>query len=98
MVLAFVILQVLYQLMNNAAKAPQVRREVVLLLDERYLRRPVPPRADMKRHVSLHGLPPLSIRDQLLSNVHPLLFFVAFALFVGVLPQIKRVLKRLIAY
>lgn len=47
-----------HQLIEDAAKAPEVRCLVVALFNERYLRSPVPPRSNMQRHKPLHLLPP----------------------------------------
>ena len=78
--------------MHDAAQTPQVRRGVVLLLNETNLWRPVPPRADMQTHSSLHCLTPISVVLQVLSHVTRDLLLV-LSLPASLKPQMQAVLK-----
>ena len=86
--LSLTVLKVLDKLMYNASKTPKIGWKVILLLNEGYLRRPIPSRADVQGHVALHRFPPFSVADQLVLNIYALLLLAALKLLDRVLPQV----------
>ena len=91
-----IVLQVLNQLVDYAAETPEIWREVVLFLNKRYLRRPIPAGPDMQWHIALHGLPFLAVGDERVGHVHALLLLIVLLLFVRVLPQVQWVFECLL--
>lgn len=56
-----VLVQVLEQLVDYAAKTPHVCRVIILFLDQRHLWRPIPSRPHVDGHISFHLLPSVPV-------------------------------------